>query len=213
MNLRKLYPIILITLLISSCRPIPEKGVVTKIDSSNQAKFWLKKDCTLNSEGLLLENQGAVIASMFEVRNFEFSVQVKSTKGAEGILSFATKTWNNSTSSKGYKVFINNSDYRSGDAKKTGSLLQIRNNFVRTAYDDQWFDLSVSVKANHIKVSVNNKVISEYNEPSNPIRSADLSGMLLTKGYLTIEKTNEEGQFCGLCVPAGLSSQQEDSEN
>ena len=118
MNLRKLYPIILITLMISSCQPVPKKGVVTKIDSSNEAKFWLKKDCTLNSEGILLENQDAVIASMFEVRNFEISVQVKSTKGAEGILSFATNKWKSSSSSKGYKVFINNSDYRSGDAKK-----------------------------------------------------------------------------------------------
>src|ERR1035437_9898812 len=92
-------------------------------------------------------------------------------------------------------VFINNSDYRTGDAKKTGSLLQIRNNFVRTAYDDQWFELSVSVEANHIKVSVNNKVISEYKEPANPKRSGDLSGMVLSKGNLTLQKTNGTGQI------------------
>ena len=164
MNLRTLIPFILITLFTVSCQNAPKKGTVTRIDSNNLEKFWIQKDCSSNNEGILLENQGAGITSKFKVRNFEFSVKVKSTSGAEGILSFATNEGGNS----GYKVFINNSDYRIGDSKKTGSLLWIRNNFVRTAYDDQWFDLAVSVEANHIKVSVNNKVVSEYKEPANP---------------------------------------------
>jgi hypothetical protein len=191
MKLRDLIPVILITLLTVSCQNAPEKGVVTRIDSGNLEKFWIQKDCSSNSEGILLENQGAALTSKFMVRNFEFSAKVRSTLGAEGILSFAI----NEGGSSGYKVFINNSDYRIGDSKKTGCLLWIRNNFVRTAYDDQWFDLTVSVEANYIKVLVNNKVVSEYKEPINSMRSGTVSGMVLSKGYLTLQKTNGAGQL------------------
>jgi hypothetical protein len=194
MSFRKVIPVILIAALMASCQFGPKKGSVTKIDKNNLTEFWLQHDAVTNDEGLMLGNQGAGIKSKFEVRNFEFSVKLKATPGSEGLLSFATNVGENSTA-KGYKIFINNSDYRVGDARKTGSLLQIRNNFVRTAYDDQWFDLMITVQANHIKVSVNNKMVSEYKEPANPKRPADLAGMILSKGYLTLKKTNGVGQI------------------
>lgn len=195
MQLRKMLPVILMPLMMVSCQSGPKKDVVTKIDSKNSAEFWQLKNSSSNSDGILLGNQGSGITSKFAVRNFEFSAKVKTTPGAEGILAFAVAGEEKGSPANGYKIFINNSDYRVGNAKKTGSLLQIRNNFVRTAYDDQWFDLSVSVEANHIKVSVNNKVMSEYKEPSNPKRSDDLSGMVLSKGHLTLQKTNGTGQI------------------
>ena len=77
------------------------------------------------------------------------NLHVKTTAGAEGIILFhAPADGNNLT--KGYQVIINNSDYRAGNPQKTGSLAFIRNNFVRNALDDKWFDLQISVKANHI---------------------------------------------------------------
>ncbi len=35
-------------------------------------------------------------------------------------------------------------------------------------HDDQWFDMQISVKANHISVKVNDKLISDYIEPDKP---------------------------------------------
>jgi len=195
MRISKIIPFILMAVTLASCQTGPKTGTVTKIDSSNLAEFWSQKGGLSNSEGILLGNQDAGITSKFQVRNFEFSVKVKSTPGAKGFLAFSVAGGENSSPLIGYRVFINNSDYSIGDAKKTGSLLQIRNNFVRTAYDDQWFDLSVSVVANQIRVSVNNKVVSEYKEPANPKRPADLSGMVLSKGYLTLQKSNGAGQL------------------
>jgi hypothetical protein len=55
--------------------------------------------------------------------------------------------------------------------------------------------MEVSVEANYIKVSVNNKVVSEYKEPPNPERSGSNSGMILSKGLLTVQKTNGAGQL------------------
>ena len=195
MKFRKIIPFILIALLVTSCQSGLEKGKYTNMDAKNFSEFWQQKGGTSNSEGLLLGKQSEGITSKFSVRNFEFSVKLKSTAGAEGMLAFAIPGEAKGSPAKGYTVFINNSDYRVGDAEKTGSLLLIRNNFVRTAYDDQWFDLTVSVEANHIKVSVNNKVVSEYKEPAHPKRPADLAGMILSRGNLTIQKTNDVGQL------------------
>ena len=99
------------------------------------------------------------MTSQFNVRNFELTVKLKTTAGAEGLLIFAAT--NAASTADGYEVRINNSDYRTGNLQKTGSLSRVRNNFVRTAVDDQWFTLGVTVEANHIKVVVNDKTISE----------------------------------------------------
>ncbi len=190
MNLRPYLPIILIAILTISCQTPPEKGVATLINSGNLHNYWNQKECTLSDEGVLLDKEGSGITSKFKVRNFEFSAKMKTSPGAEGILSFAEDK-----PGSGYKVFINNSDYRSGDAKKTGSLLWIRNNFVRTADDNLWFDLAVKVEANKITVSVNNKTVSEYRETIDTRNSEALSGMVLSKGILSLHKTSDEGQL------------------
>ncbi len=191
MNSNLLILALLFSVLIASCQIGPEKGQTTKINTGNLKEYFSQKDCSSDRENLTLAKKGAEITSKFAVRNFEFTVKLKSTDGAEGIISFATDNRNK----KGYNVFINNSDYRVGDSKKTGSILKIRNNFIRTVYDNQWFDLSILVEANFIKVIVNGKTVSEYREPSEPERTGELTGMILSKGNLSIQKVNDHGQL------------------
>lgn len=178
-------------ILIISCQKGPEKGTNTKIKPENLKEYFSQKDCTTDSQSITLEKNGATLISNFELRNFEFSARIKSSEGAEGIISFAT----GKNRQKGYSVFLNNSDYRIGDARKTGSLLKIRNNFIRTVYDDQWFDIGVVVEANLIKVLVNGKIISEYREPANPNRLAEIREMILSKGNISIQKNSDKGQL------------------
>ncbi|HEY3388718.1 MAG TPA: family 16 glycoside hydrolase, partial [Prolixibacteraceae bacterium] len=140
-----------------------------------------------------LKNQSSAVSSNFKVKNFEFTAKLKTTAGAEGDLVFAAP--DASASEKGYVVKINNSDYRMGNRQKTGSLSKIRNNFVRTATDNDWFNLAVAVNGSHIKVSVNNKTVSEYNEPAHIQRSGDIIGRVLSKGFLTIRKTSTDGEL------------------
>jgi hypothetical protein len=92
-------------------------------------------------------------------------------------------------------VKINNSDYRLGNLQKTGSLAKIRNNFVRTAVDEQWFTLGVTVEGNHITVVVNDQTVSEYDEPANVVRASNISGRLLTEGRLVIRRSNAKGEL------------------
>lgn len=193
MRFTKLLPAILITFGLFACQTELRKGEIIKIDASNVEKLLLQNDISVTSEGFMLTNQSSAIASKFKLRNFEFTAKLKTTAGAEGILVFAAP--DAVSSDKGYVVKINNSDYREGNPQKTGSLSKIRNNFVRTAVDDEWFNMAVMVNGNHIKVNVNNKIVSEYTESANVQRPAELAGRVLSKGFLMIRKTSANGQL------------------
>jgi len=189
----RLLPVVILSLGLFSCQTGPKKGEVIKIDASNVSNLGLQTDISATGEGFLLKNQMSAVSSNFKVRNFEFSTKLKTTPGTEGVLVFASP--DASISGKGYAVWINNSDYRVGSPLKTGSLSKIRNNFVRTANDNEWFNVVITVNGSKIKVTVNNKIVSEYNEPANVQRSGDIVGRLLSKGILTIRKTSTEGEL------------------
>ena len=193
MSHTRIFTTILITLVFYACQTGPRQGEVTKIDASNIDKFCLQHDVEITKDGLLLKNQSSSITSQFNVRNFELTAKLKTTQGAEGILIFdATDAASNAD---GYEVKINNSDYRIGKLQKTGSLSRIRNNFVRTATDNQWFTLGVNVTANHIKVLVNDKTVCEYDEPANVERAGDISGRVLREGRIVIRRSNGIGEL------------------
>jgi len=184
---------ILITLVFYGCQTGPKQGEVTKINASNIDKFCLQHDVAVTKDGLLLKNPLSSITSQFNVRNFELTAKLKTTEGAEGILIFdATDA---ASTADGYEVKINNSDYRIGNLQKTGSLAKVRNNFVRTATDNQWFTLGVSVKGNHIQVVVNDKMVCEYDEPANVERAGDISGRVLREGRVVIRRSNGKGEL------------------
>ncbi len=193
MRFTNLSPLILLLILLFGCQTGPQMGKLIKIDAANMNEFWVYSDNNVVSNGLQLKNQSSEITSKFQERNFEFTAKVKTTAGAEGVLVFAIP--DGAGSDQGYAIKINNSDYREGAPQKTGSLSKIRNNFVRTAMDGEWFDLGLTVKGNLIKVLVNNKTISEYAEPSNIQRSGENAGKLLTNGSLAIRKTNDAGEL------------------
>ena len=193
MNFIKILSALFFAILFFACQTEPKKGEVTKIDASNIENYCLLHDVSVTSEGLLLKNQSSSITSQFNVRNFELTAKLKTTAGAEGVLIFAAT--NAASTADGYEVRINNSDYRIGNLQKTGSLARIRNNFVRTAVDDQWFTLGVSVEANHIKVIVNDKTICEYDEPGMVARASDISGRVLTNGRVVIRRSNGAGEM------------------
>ena len=173
----------------------PQPGVVTKIDRTNLEKYWKLKDVNVEGDQFTLSRNDASITSGFRIRSFEFSVRMKTTKGAVGQLNFATSKRYDAKNFRGYSVMINNSDYSTGNAIKTGGLIKIRNNFVRTVEDNEWFDLVVSVMGNHISISVNGKMISEYVEPQNARRFEALSGIILSRSFISLRKVSDAGEM------------------
>lgn len=193
MSTTNFFSALFILFVLFACQIAPRTGEVTKFDVNNGDKFWFKHGETATSEGYMLKNQSASIASKFQVTNFELTAKLKTTAGAEGIIRFAIPKVGEFD--KGYVVTINNSDYREGNPQKTGSLSGIRNNFVRTALDNEWFTVVLSVIGKEIKVMVNNKTIGEYHEPANIQRSGNLSGRILSNGFLAITKSNAVGEL------------------
>ncbi len=172
----------------------PEPGLITAIDKSNLEEFWKISDVAVEEGQFHLEKESASITSRFRLRDFELSLKMKTTPGAVGQLNFATskRNWGKI---RGYSVMINNSDYSTGNVQKTGSLSKIRNNFIRTAADNEWFDLKIEVHGNHIHVSVNDKLISEYTEPLNAKRLEGLTGMVLSRSFISLRKTSATGEM------------------
>lgn len=198
MLIKRVLPTLLILILaayiIASYRG-PKPGILTTFDKSNLDNQWKRREVMLDEGQFLLEKNGASITSRFRLRDFELTLKLKTTNGAVGQLNFATSKSFNSKRSRGYSVMINNSDYSIGIAQKTGSLSNIRNNFIRTTEDDEWFELKIEVHGNHIHVLVNDKLIIEYTESQNIKRLDNLAGIVLSRSFITLRKTSEQGKI------------------
>ncbi len=173
----------------------PEPGVFTTIDKNNLEEYWKIKNVNVADGQFQLTQCNASITSRFRLRDFEINFKLKTTKGAVGMVNFATSKSYDPKTFRGYTVLINNSDYSTGNIQKTGSLSKIRNNFVRTAEENEWFNLHVSVEGNHIEVEVNGKLISEYTEPQNPRRLENLTGIVLSRSFISLRKANDLGEI------------------
>jgi hypothetical protein len=186
--------LVLLIMGMAACRPVVKKGEIIQVGGEELARYWDTENEWVSGDTVVLEQSGAALASKFEAENFSMTASLLTTGGAEGKLLFHAAS-SGKVASKGYAVMINNSDYRSGSSQKTGSLMFIRNNFVRTASDDKWFNLKVEVRANHIRIFVDDKIISEYIEPVDPLRIKGLEGMILGKGNFVLQKSNDAGKI------------------
>jgi hypothetical protein len=59
--------------------------------------------------------------------------------------------------------------------------------------DEKWFRLKIEVRNNLVQVTVDDKLISEYIQPEQPVRIAGLEGMTLTEGFIRLHKTTDNG--------------------
>ncbi len=173
----------------------PETGIWTTITKNNLEKYWRIKEVVLQEDQFKLDKKESSMTTRFRIRNFELSMKMKTTQGAVGQLNFATAKSYDPKNQRGYTVLINNTDYSTGSPQKTGSLSNIRNNFIKTAVDNEWFDLTISVMGNHITTAVNGKVVSEYVEMPNSKRLESLTGIVLSRSFITMRKTSEQGEI------------------
>ncbi len=181
-----------ILLTLAACRPSLRTGEKITIAPGKAGNYFNIEGAESHGDSLSLKVRNASLVSRLELKNFIFTANLYTVKGAEGLICFYPNTGQPDTT-QGYKVVINNSDYRSGNPQKTGSLALIRNNFVRTAADGEWFTLTIKVQANHISVRVNDRLISEYIQPAHPGNQAGIKNQLLSEGSLVLRKTSSEG--------------------
>ncbi len=179
---------------VVACTTALKDETITSSGHGQISENWTLKNTSESDDLVILERSDAEVISKFTARNFDLKMRLKTTPRAEGSLAFHTASATGS-SPEGYSVFINNSDYRSGSTEKTGSLSLIRNFHIRMAEDDEWFELGLSVRGNHITVTVDGKIVSEYYEPENPVRLEGFEGMVLSEGRIALGKSDDNGSI------------------
>lgn len=185
---------LLLALLLTACSPGLREEVITSSGQNQILENWKSINTSVLGDSITLENESAALVSKFSAQNFNLIITMKTSPGAEGMLSFHT-SGQGASSDKGYYIVINNSEYREGNPQKTGSLSLIRNFYIRMVDDNEWFSLKLSVRANRITVSVNDQIVSAYSEPENPLRIEGNEGMILSQGLLVLSKSNDAGRI------------------
>ena len=184
--------LIILTVTFTGCMPVLKEGEKINTGLGNAHKFWNADQTDFKKDTLVLSAKSAAIVSKFKLKNFTLIADLLTTDGAEGSLDFHTVSGADSAMT-GYSVSINNTGYRNGSPGKTGGISRIRNNYVRTVPDNEWFALKIEVKSNRITVFVNDRIISDYLQPEEPVRIAGLENMKLSEGFVRLRKTTERG--------------------
>ena len=106
-----------------------------------------------------------------DFKNFELSVEVMTRNGANSGVYFHTAFQERDFPKKGFETQVLN--IRTGEGgyrenKLSGSLYGIRNVYKPLAKDGEWFALHVSVKGKQIQIRLNDLLVVDYTEPSEP---------------------------------------------
>jgi hypothetical protein len=93
--------------------------------------------------------------------DFEVSLEVKTTAGANSGFFIHTGWQEAGWPSKGYECQVNATHT---DPKKTGSLYNVVNVNPAPNQDDTWFTYNITVKGKHVVIKVDDKVVVDYTE-------------------------------------------------
>jgi len=121
--------------------------------------------------------------------NFEFKCDVKVTPGSNSGLYFHTELHDDGWPPKGYEVQVNNVYNKLPDPPSvmTGSLNSVRNKYLTFVKDNEWFPMKVVVKGKRIQVWVNDKLVVDYKEPTEPYRVEGGEGRVLSSGTFGLQ--------------------------
>jgi hypothetical protein len=99
-------------------------------------------------------------------KNFELEAEVKTEKGANSGIYFATQYQDKDWPSHGYEAQINNTF--PGDPRRTGSLYGIVDVKDPPVKDNEWFKYNIKVEGKHIVLKLDDKTVVDYIEPDEP---------------------------------------------
>jgi hypothetical protein len=121
-------------------------------------------------------------------KNFEFKAKVKTTPGSNSGIYFHTQFQATDWPSKGYECQVNATH---SDRKKTGGLYGVADVLDNAPQkDNEWFDYSIKVDGNHIVISINGKVTTDWTQPADwdPKKNlVNMPGRELGEGMIAIQ--------------------------
>ncbi|MFO7668124.1 MAG: family 16 glycoside hydrolase [Bacteroidales bacterium] len=160
--------------------------------ASEDPASWKIEDGTLVTSGARshLFYTGDVMDHNFT--NFEFSVDVKTSPGANSGIYIHTGFQDEGWPAKGYECQVINSNPPTEpggyiEHKMTGSIYAIRNVWKSPVPDNEWFNYRIVVQGKTIRTYINDMPAAEYTEPENPYRPEGMSGRLLGSGTFAFQ--------------------------
>jgi hypothetical protein len=128
-----------------------------------------------------------------EFRNFELSVDVKTSPGANSGIYVHTKWQGPGWPAAGYELQVINSNppaEKMGgyiEHKMTGSIYAVRNAYVAPASDGEWFNYRIRVVGKTLQTFINDRLVCEYAEPVDAPRPEDKKGRYLGSGTFALQ--------------------------
>jgi opacity protein-like surface antigen len=119
-------------------------------------------------------------------KNFEFKAKVKTTPGSNSGIYFHTQLEPKGWPSKGFECQVNATHT---DRKKTGGLYAVADVMDKAPNQDgEWFDYAIKVEGNHIVISINGKVTTDWTQPADWDPSKlNMPGRKLGEGTIAIQ--------------------------
>lgn len=180
--MKKLFTVTLtiLCILFSSCT-LSTSGKL--FDGKNHNKWNTSGDVSVQNDILTLSGKEAkAILKNGKYKNFNLSIELRSTPGGKGAILFHT----DSSLDKGYSIAINNDREDPTWWRMTGSLLSVRNLTKSFVKENEWFNMNIRVEGKAIKVFINNEPVVEYIEPKAPYRIAPNEKALLSEGTFAL---------------------------
>jgi hypothetical protein len=123
-------------------------------------------------------------------KNFEFKADVMTLPGSNSGIYICTSYEDEGWPSKGYEVQINNSfigNPEHPELKKNAGLYGIRNKYLTTVGDNEWYTMHIVLKGDRIKIFVNDQLITDYTEPEDPYRTEEIKMRLIGPGTFALQ--------------------------
>lgn len=121
-----------------------------------------------------------------EDHNFDdvaFKADIMTTPGSNSGIFFHTKYQEEGWPAQGYEAQVNNSF--DADPRRTASIYNVDDNTEITFPDNEWFTMTIRVEGQHITISVDDEVITDYTEPEDVDRGTNVlsSGTFALQGH------------------------------
>lgn len=119
-----------------------------------------------------------------DFKNFEFKADVMTHPGTNSGIYIHTAYQQGGWPAKGYEIQVNNSHT---DWRRTGSVYGIDD--VKEVYvkDNEWFTMDITVQGKRIVVKLNDKVVKDYTELDNLVRTGNDSLRRLSSGTFALQ--------------------------
>ncbi len=160
--------------------------------ASENQESWAIEDGALVTDGPRSHLFYMGDAEEHNFKNFELSVDVKTTPGSNSGIYFHTEYQEEGWPSQGYECQVLNSSPEAEpgqyvERKMTSSIYAIRNIWKAPVPDGEWFNYRILVQGKTVQTFINDMLMAEYTEPENAWRPENLQGRRIDSGTFALQ--------------------------